>query len=140
MKSKHILSFFSAVATNYPQYVKESLSTDPTMIDSIEPYTGRPPLYNAIAFNDRHMFDILIQYRPDLTIVDRFGLGLMHYALFYDRLFGSDFVRRLCENNEYNYTHKDIDKWKKIEKRMWEEWDDAHQRFMIPLHIPDDDD
>lgn len=141
MINKRILSFFSAIATNYPQYVQETLVQDRSMIDALEPYSGRPPLYNAIAFNDRHMFDLLIQYEPDVTVVDHYGLSVIHYAMFYDRLFGSNFTRKLCEYKQYTqYDNKDVDKWKEFEKQMWQEWDMAHQRSMIPLHVPDDED
>lgn len=132
------MNLYSAVATNCPDYVREKMHADRDMINTVDTFYRRPPLYYAIAHQDVRMFRLLLTFRPDLSIQDRFGLDCLDYARYYDQLYGSRYCRRLFEHDpefyrtrrEMKWDGPDVDKDKNREfwERMRQKWDDVEDR------------
>lgn len=130
------MNLYSAIATNNPDYVLERMHADRDMINQVDNYWGRPPLYYAIAHSDIRMFRLLLTYRPDISITDRFGLDCLDYARYYDRIFGYRFCERLfeynpdfCRSRGWHGVDADKDKNREFYRRMREKWDATEDKY-----------
>lgn len=120
------MNLYSAIATNYPDYVREKLNADKDLINQTDHF-GRPPLYYAIGRQDPRMCRLLLMYRPRLDIRDRFGLNCLDYARYYDSVCGSRFEEcltkydpRFCENHFNRFQTK---------KEWFKFWDDVRTTY-----------
>ncbi len=143
------MNFFSRVATNCSESVRNTLDNDPHLVDSTD-YLSRPSLFYPIAFQSVRMFELLLRYRPDISITDDFGLTVVDYARHYDHVCGSRYVQRLAEYDpdflrsryDIDVGEKDPDKIREVRARMRRVWSEVvrHPRFVIHRFDTSDED
>lgn len=117
------MNLYTAIATNYPDYVREKLDADKDLINQTDHF-GRPPLYYAIGRQDLRMFRLLLLFRPRLDVIDKFGLTCLDYARYYDSVCGSRFCQYLAQ-----YDPEFCEKNRKTDEEWWEKWEDVRERY-----------
>jgi len=135
---------FFAAATNGINYVRGVLEKNPSMLN-IKNEEERTLVFYPVLYRSLDMLKLILSFKPDLSIKDKFGLTVYDYAYNLNKNFSREYLGYLNHLNQEKEEEEEEEKeYENQLKKNWENslsiHNDLHIHYYSDYSDSDSDD